>query len=141
MSLALIVNPCAGGGRAGRTLPGVEAALRERQLDYRVERTRSLDHARELARAAALGGMSGGAAGGGGGRPARRPSGHLRRRSRGPRSRPRPPLPVNGAAATAPPGRLLDQLVTRCAWDPTRAAGHRLADDAGRTPQGAFASE
>ncbi len=66
MSLALIVNPSAGGGRAGRTLPGVEAALRERQLDYRVERTRSLEHARELARAAAAGGDTAVAFGGDG---------------------------------------------------------------------------
>jgi YegS/Rv2252/BmrU family lipid kinase len=53
MSFQLIVNPSAGGGRAGRALPGVEEALRQRRLDYRVERTRSLDHARELAHAAA----------------------------------------------------------------------------------------
>jgi len=66
MSLALIVNPGAGGGRAGRTLPGVEAALRERQLDYRVERTSSLDHARELARVAAAAGDTAVAFGGDG---------------------------------------------------------------------------
>jgi YegS/Rv2252/BmrU family lipid kinase len=53
MSFALIVNPSAGGGRAGRAMRGVEAALRERRLDYHVERTRSLEHARELAGAAA----------------------------------------------------------------------------------------
>ncbi len=53
MSFQLIVNPSAGGGRAGRALPGVEDALRQLQLDYRVERTRSLEHASELAQAAA----------------------------------------------------------------------------------------
>jgi YegS/Rv2252/BmrU family lipid kinase len=53
MSLALIVNPSAGGGRAGRTLPGVESTLRELRLDYRIHRTDSLEHAQELARAAA----------------------------------------------------------------------------------------
>lgn len=66
MSLALIVNPSAGGGRAGRNLPGVEAALRQRRLDYRVERTQSLEHARELARAAAATGDTAVAFGGDG---------------------------------------------------------------------------
>ncbi len=51
--LALIVNPFAGGGRAGRRLPDVEAALREQGLEYRVQSTRSLEHARELAKTAA----------------------------------------------------------------------------------------
>lgn len=54
--LALIVNPFAGGGRAGRALPAVEAALRGHRLDYQVETTTSLEHARELARAAAAAG-------------------------------------------------------------------------------------
>ncbi|HEY6522679.1 MAG TPA: diacylglycerol kinase family protein [Solirubrobacteraceae bacterium] len=53
MTLSLIVNPFAGGGRAARELDGVEAALRRLGLEYHVERTRSLDHARELALAAA----------------------------------------------------------------------------------------
>ena len=66
MSLALIVNPSSGGGRAGRALPGVEAALRQRQLDYRVERTRSMEHARELAHAAAAAGDTAVAFGGDG---------------------------------------------------------------------------
>ena len=60
----LIVNPHAGEGRAQERLPAVEAALRAEGIPFRVERTRSLDHARELARscveageiAAAMGG-------------------------------------------------------------------------------------
>lgn len=51
--MSLIVNPSAGGGRAGRALPGVQAALAAAGIPHRAERTRSLDHARELARAAA----------------------------------------------------------------------------------------
>ena len=50
--LCLIVNPHAGGGRALRLLPGVEAALRGLGVAFRVERTTSIDHARALARAA-----------------------------------------------------------------------------------------
>ena len=46
----LIVNPSAGGGRATRELPRVEAALRARSVVFRVDRTASLDHARALAR-------------------------------------------------------------------------------------------
>src|SRR5215208_1491954 len=49
--LCLIVNPSAGRGRAARLLPQVEAALRARGMAFRVERTHSLAHARELARA------------------------------------------------------------------------------------------
>jgi YegS/Rv2252/BmrU family lipid kinase len=49
----LIVNPVAGGGRPARALPGVEAALRARGLEYRFEYTKSLSHARELALEAA----------------------------------------------------------------------------------------
>jgi YegS/Rv2252/BmrU family lipid kinase len=52
MTFVLIVNPSAGGGRAARALPAVEAALRGYRLDYRTELTRSLEHARQLARAA-----------------------------------------------------------------------------------------
>jgi YegS/Rv2252/BmrU family lipid kinase len=48
----LIVNPSAGGGRAARLLPAVEAALRGHGLVFRVDRTDSIDHARELARTA-----------------------------------------------------------------------------------------
>jgi YegS/Rv2252/BmrU family lipid kinase len=50
--VCLIVNPSAGAGRAARLLPAVEAALREHGLPFRVERTRSMEHARELARSA-----------------------------------------------------------------------------------------
>jgi YegS/Rv2252/BmrU family lipid kinase len=56
VTLSLIVNPFAGGGRAARELNGVEAALRRLGLEHRVQRTRSLDHARELALAAAQAG-------------------------------------------------------------------------------------
>ena len=48
----LIVNPAAGGGRAGKALAGVEAALREAGFAFRTETTRSLEHAGELAREA-----------------------------------------------------------------------------------------
>src|SRR5215204_2295163 len=48
----LIVNPCAGAGRAARLLPDVEMALRSHGLPFRVDRTTSIEHARELARAA-----------------------------------------------------------------------------------------
>jgi YegS/Rv2252/BmrU family lipid kinase len=48
--LRLIVNPKAGGGRTEEALPRVEAALRARGLAFRVELTRSIDHAVALAR-------------------------------------------------------------------------------------------
>jgi YegS/Rv2252/BmrU family lipid kinase len=51
--LSLIVNPSAGGGRAGRLLPGVREQLGLLGLEHRVEMTKSLDHATELAFAAA----------------------------------------------------------------------------------------
>lgn len=51
--VALIVNPSAGGGRASRVLPSVEAALRGHGLAFRTERTESLPHAAALATAAA----------------------------------------------------------------------------------------
>jgi YegS/Rv2252/BmrU family lipid kinase len=62
--VCLIANPSAGGGRTARLLPGVEAALRGHGIAFRVERTHSIEHARELARstveagelAAAMGG-------------------------------------------------------------------------------------
>jgi YegS/Rv2252/BmrU family lipid kinase len=54
--VCLIVNPSAGGGRGGRTQPEVLRALEAHGLRVRSERTRDLDHARELARAAALAG-------------------------------------------------------------------------------------
>jgi YegS/Rv2252/BmrU family lipid kinase len=66
MSFQLIVNPSAGGGRAGRSLPGVEAALRRLELEYRLERTRSIEHARELAQDAAAAGDTAVAFGGDG---------------------------------------------------------------------------
>ena len=50
--ISLIVNPRAGGGRAAAALPLVEAALSERGVAWHVEATRSLEHARELARTA-----------------------------------------------------------------------------------------
>jgi YegS/Rv2252/BmrU family lipid kinase len=50
--VCLIVNPSAGGGRAARLLPGVEAELRGLGASFRVERTTSMAHARELARGA-----------------------------------------------------------------------------------------
>jgi YegS/Rv2252/BmrU family lipid kinase len=52
----LIVNPAAGGGRAGRMLPLVERTLAGLEVDARTQPTRDLDHARELARAAAAAG-------------------------------------------------------------------------------------
>src|SRR5437763_652359 len=51
--VSVIVNPSAGGGRAGRALPAVEQALRSAGFEYHVETTRSLDHAVELALQAA----------------------------------------------------------------------------------------
>jgi YegS/Rv2252/BmrU family lipid kinase len=51
--IALIVNPHAGGGRARRVLPEVASALTGLGLSFRTEPTKSLDHARELARTAA----------------------------------------------------------------------------------------
>jgi YegS/Rv2252/BmrU family lipid kinase len=50
--LALIVNPVAGGGRPARALPDVQAALRSMGFEQRFEYTKSLEHARELAREA-----------------------------------------------------------------------------------------
>jgi YegS/Rv2252/BmrU family lipid kinase len=52
VSLSLIVNPAAGGGRAGRALVEVQAELNRLGLEHHVESTRSLDHARELGVAA-----------------------------------------------------------------------------------------
>jgi YegS/Rv2252/BmrU family lipid kinase len=50
--VSLIVNPSAGGGRAETVLPEVTAALDRHGIKHHVERTRSLEHARELAKAA-----------------------------------------------------------------------------------------
>ena len=64
--VCLIVNPSAGAGRAARLLPAVESALRGLGLRFRVERTRSVEHARELARGAAAAGEVAAAMGGDG---------------------------------------------------------------------------
>lgn len=65
-SVRLIVNPAAGGGRSARALPAVEAALRDRGLAAVTERTKGLEHARELAREAAAAGEIAAAMGGDG---------------------------------------------------------------------------
>src|SRR5436305_14171108 len=54
--LALIVNPSAGGGSTARALPAVESRLRALGLPFHVDRTRSLEHAIDLAHAAAAAG-------------------------------------------------------------------------------------
>ena len=54
--ICLIVNPSAGGGKAGRVLADVLAALEGHGLQVRSELTRDLAHARELAREACLAG-------------------------------------------------------------------------------------
>lgn len=64
--VALILNPVAGGGRGLRLLAGVEEWLRSHRVRYHVERTRDLDHARELAQAAAAAGEIAAAFGGDG---------------------------------------------------------------------------
>ena len=62
----LIVNPSAGAGRAAKLLPGVEMALRSHGISFRVDRTTSIEHARELARAAREAGELAAAMGGDG---------------------------------------------------------------------------
>lgn len=54
--ICLIVNPAAGGGKAGRLAPAVEHALRGHGLSVHRCETRDLDHARELGDAAARAG-------------------------------------------------------------------------------------
>jgi YegS/Rv2252/BmrU family lipid kinase len=66
MTVTVIVNPAAGGGRAGRALPAVRRELDRLELEHRVESTRSLEHAAELARAAAAAGEIAAAFGGDG---------------------------------------------------------------------------
>lgn len=66
MRLALIVNPSAGGGRALRSLPAVQSALTGHGLEHHADFTQSLDHARELAYAAAAAGEAAVAFGGDG---------------------------------------------------------------------------
>jgi YegS/Rv2252/BmrU family lipid kinase len=51
--VCLLVNPSAGGGKAGRVAPAVERELRAQGLTVRREDTRDLDHARALAAEAA----------------------------------------------------------------------------------------
>jgi YegS/Rv2252/BmrU family lipid kinase len=52
VKLSIIANPSAGGGRTARHLEGVRRELRDLRLEHELELTRSLEHARELARAA-----------------------------------------------------------------------------------------
>jgi YegS/Rv2252/BmrU family lipid kinase len=66
VTLALIVNPLAGGGKAGRELDGVKATLTRLGLSHHAELTRSLEHGRELATAAAAAGETAVAFGGDG---------------------------------------------------------------------------
>jgi YegS/Rv2252/BmrU family lipid kinase len=54
--ICLIVNPSAGGGKAGRVAPAAERALRSHGLRTRRVDTRDLDHARELGLQAASAG-------------------------------------------------------------------------------------
>ena len=54
--LCLIVNPTAGAGRAAKLLGAVEAELRGMGLRFRIERTTSMEHARECSRRAAAAG-------------------------------------------------------------------------------------
>jgi YegS/Rv2252/BmrU family lipid kinase len=49
MPLALLVNPHSGHGRALKLLPSVEAALDARRVEFRVQRTRGLEHGVEHA--------------------------------------------------------------------------------------------
>jgi YegS/Rv2252/BmrU family lipid kinase len=65
-AVRLIVNPSAGAGRAAKLLPAVEAALRSHGIASRVDRTTSIEHARELARAARDAGAVAAAMGGDG---------------------------------------------------------------------------
>jgi YegS/Rv2252/BmrU family lipid kinase len=65
-TVSVIVNPAAGGGRAGRLLGAVGTALSAAGLEHHVERTRSLEHARELALAATAAGEVAAAFGGDG---------------------------------------------------------------------------
>ena len=64
--VCLIANPSAGGGRTARLLPAVEARLRGHGVAFRVERTHSIEHARELARSAVAAGETAAAMGGDG---------------------------------------------------------------------------
>jgi YegS/Rv2252/BmrU family lipid kinase len=66
VKISLIVNPSAGGGRAGRALPDVQAELARLEIDHHVVLTRSLDHARGLALTATAAGETAVAFGGDG---------------------------------------------------------------------------
>jgi YegS/Rv2252/BmrU family lipid kinase len=54
--ISLIVNPSAGGGRAAKVLPAVQARLEALGVEHHTELTRDLPHAQELARSAAAAG-------------------------------------------------------------------------------------
>jgi len=56
--LYTLLNPAAGGGRAGRRFPAWEARLRARGVELEVQRTEGPGHARELARAARAAGRT-----------------------------------------------------------------------------------
>lgn len=64
--VALIYNPSAGGGRAERALPGVQAALAALRLPTRAVATDHLEHAEDLTREAAANGEVAAALGGDG---------------------------------------------------------------------------
>lgn len=64
--VVVIVNPAAGGGRALKALARTQTALRDAGLRARVERTRDIEHARELAAAAGRDGAVAVAVGGDG---------------------------------------------------------------------------
>jgi YegS/Rv2252/BmrU family lipid kinase len=53
MPLVLLVNPSSAGGRTLKLLPRVEAALDARRVDFRVQRSKGLEHASEQALLAA----------------------------------------------------------------------------------------
>jgi YegS/Rv2252/BmrU family lipid kinase len=52
MPLALLVNPHSAGGRTLKLLPRVEGALDARRVEFRVQRTKSLEHGAEQAQLA-----------------------------------------------------------------------------------------
>jgi YegS/Rv2252/BmrU family lipid kinase len=65
-AVALVVNPSAGGGRAAKALPLVQARLRALGLEVETDATRDLEHARTLATEAARAGRVVAALGGDG---------------------------------------------------------------------------
>ena len=64
--ISLIVNPEAGGGRAGAAIPRVQHELERRGIAHTVHETQSLCHARELAQSAGSAGQTAVALGGDG---------------------------------------------------------------------------